>query len=196
MPTARFRSRLFSPRSLLLLWLTVILPLATSPQQSQRATVSITIDPPETTLHVGQRQKFSAVLRGSHNAGVEWAVEGQEGGSITQEGVYTAPRIIGIYHVIAIATTKGTALARAMAKVTVVTEYVQTIAGRLPTNVHPAIGPDATGAGWVYEYVLVDHSHKQSLADLRSLQDWHLRYQLATVPGVAEVASIGGLFCH
>src|SRR5438105_4453243 len=73
-----------------------------------------------------------------------------------------------------------------------VVEYLQTIAGRLPANVHPAIGPDATGAGWVYEYVLVDHSHKQSLADLRSLQDWQLRYQLATVPGVAEVASIGG----
>src|SRR5438045_7660959 len=54
------------------------------------------------------------------------------------------------------------------------------------------IGPDATGAGWVYEYALVDHSHKYSLADLRSLQDWHLRYQLETVPGVAEVASIGG----
>jgi Cu(I)/Ag(I) efflux system membrane protein CusA/SilA len=73
-----------------------------------------------------------------------------------------------------------------------VVEYLQTIAGRLPANVHPAIGPDATGAGWVYEYVLVDRSHKQSLADLRSLQDWNLRYQLATVPGVAEVASIGG----
>jgi len=73
-----------------------------------------------------------------------------------------------------------------------VVEYLQTIAGRLPANVHPAIGPDATGAGWVYEYVLVDHSHKQSLADLRSIQDWQLRYQLATVPGVAEVASIGG----
>src|SRR5947199_7515461 len=73
-----------------------------------------------------------------------------------------------------------------------VVEYLQTIAGRLPANVHPAIGPDATGAGWVYEYVLVDHSHKQSLADLRSIQDWHLRYQLATVPGVAEVAGIGG----
>ena len=73
-----------------------------------------------------------------------------------------------------------------------VVEYLQTIAGRLPANVHPVIGPDATGAGWVYEYVLVDHSHKQSLADLRSIQDWHLRYQLATVPGVAEVASIGG----
>src|ERR1700687_6187901 len=73
-----------------------------------------------------------------------------------------------------------------------VAEYFQTIAGRLAAHVHPAIGPDATGAGWVYEYVLVDHSHKQSLADLRSIQDWHLRYQLATVPGVAEVASIGG----
>ena len=71
-------------------------------------------------------------------------------------------------------------------------EYLQTIAGRLPADVHPAIGPDATGAGWVYEYALVDHSHKQSLADLRSIQDWQLRYQLATVPGVAEVASIGG----
>src|SRR5215469_10320261 len=73
-----------------------------------------------------------------------------------------------------------------------VVEYLQTIAGRLPTDVHPAIGPDATGAGWVYEYVLVDHTHKYSLADLRTLQDWHLRYQLETVPGVAEVASMGG----
>src|ERR1700682_4255160 len=73
-----------------------------------------------------------------------------------------------------------------------VLEYLQTIAGRLPEGVHPAIGPDATGAGWVYEYALVDHSGKNSLADLRSLQDWHLRYQLETVPGVAEVASIGG----
>ena len=73
-----------------------------------------------------------------------------------------------------------------------VVEYLQTIAGRLPADVHPAIGPDATGAGWVYEYVLVDHSHKYSLADLRALQDWHLRYQLETVPGVAEVASMGG----
>src|SRR5499433_1670278 len=73
-----------------------------------------------------------------------------------------------------------------------VVEYLQTIAGRLPASVHPAIGPDATGAGWVYEYALIDRTHKHSLADLRSLQDWHLRYQLATVPGVAEVASIGG----
>lgn len=73
-----------------------------------------------------------------------------------------------------------------------VTEYLQQLSGRLPAGVHPVIGPDATGAGWVYEYVLVDHSHQNSLADLRGLQDWYLRYQIATVPGVAEVASIGG----
>jgi Cu(I)/Ag(I) efflux system membrane protein CusA/SilA len=73
-----------------------------------------------------------------------------------------------------------------------VTEYLQQIAGKLPANVHPAIGPDATGAGWVYEYAIVDKTHTRSLADLRALQDWYLRYQLETVPGVAEVASIGG----
>ncbi|HEX4756515.1 MAG TPA: CusA/CzcA family heavy metal efflux RND transporter [Terracidiphilus sp.] len=73
-----------------------------------------------------------------------------------------------------------------------VTEYLQQIAGKLPADVHPAIGPDATGAGWVYEYAVIDRSHKHNLADLRALQDWFLRYQLETVPGVAEVASIGG----
>ncbi|HEY4784118.1 MAG TPA: efflux RND transporter permease subunit, partial [Chthoniobacterales bacterium] len=73
-----------------------------------------------------------------------------------------------------------------------VLEYMQQIQGRLPEGIHPVIGPDATGAGWVYEYALVDHSHQRSLADLRSIQDWYLRYQLATVPGVAEVATIGG----
>jgi Cu(I)/Ag(I) efflux system membrane protein CusA/SilA len=73
-----------------------------------------------------------------------------------------------------------------------VLEYMQQISGRLPEGVHPTIGPDATGAGWVYEYTLADHSHLRSLADLRSLQDWYLRYQLETVSGVAEVATIGG----
>src|SRR5216683_620469 len=73
-----------------------------------------------------------------------------------------------------------------------VLEYMQQIAGRLPAGVHPVIGPDATGAGWVYEYVLADRSHQRSLAELRSIQDWYLRYQLETVPGVAEVATIGG----
>jgi copper/silver efflux system protein len=73
-----------------------------------------------------------------------------------------------------------------------VLEYLQQIQGRLPTGVHPLIGPDATGAGWVYEYVLTDRTHQHSLADLRSLQDWYVRYQLETVHGVAEIASIGG----
>jgi Cu(I)/Ag(I) efflux system membrane protein CusA/SilA len=73
-----------------------------------------------------------------------------------------------------------------------VVEYLQQISGRLPQDVHPAIGPDATGAGWVFEYALIDKSGTHSLADLRSLQDWHLRYDLETVPGVSEVATIGG----
>jgi Cu(I)/Ag(I) efflux system membrane protein CusA/SilA len=73
-----------------------------------------------------------------------------------------------------------------------VLEYMQQIQGRLPEAVHPVIGPDATGAGWVYEYAVVDHSHRRSLADLRGIQDWYLRYQLETVPGVAEIATIGG----
>lgn len=73
-----------------------------------------------------------------------------------------------------------------------VLEYLQQEAGQLPAAVHPTLGPDATGAGWVYEYVLVDHSHTQSLAALNAVQRWFLRYQLATVPGVAEAATIGG----
>jgi Cu(I)/Ag(I) efflux system membrane protein CusA/SilA len=73
-----------------------------------------------------------------------------------------------------------------------VLEYIQQLQGVLPKSVSPMIGPDATGAGWVYEYAVIDRSHQHSLADLRSLQDWYLRYQLETVPGVSEVASIGG----
>jgi copper/silver efflux system protein len=73
-----------------------------------------------------------------------------------------------------------------------VIEYLQQMRGRLPAAVTPMIGPDATGAGWVFEYALVDRSHNHSLADLRTIQEWQLRYQLATVPGVAEIASIGG----
>src|SRR5438876_332226 len=73
-----------------------------------------------------------------------------------------------------------------------VLEYLQAIQGRLPANAKPVLGPDATGAGWIFEYALVDRKHTLSLADLRSIQDWQLRYQLETVPGVAEVATIGG----
>jgi Cu(I)/Ag(I) efflux system membrane protein CusA/SilA len=73
-----------------------------------------------------------------------------------------------------------------------VLEYIQQLGGRLPQGAQPMIGPDATGVGWVFEYVLVDRTHQHSLADLRSIQDWQIRYQLETVPGVAEVATIGG----
>ncbi len=73
-----------------------------------------------------------------------------------------------------------------------VLEYLNYVSGRLPPGVNPSLGPDATGVGWVYEYVLVDKTGKHDLAQLRSLQDWYLRYPLQTVPGVAEVASVGG----
>jgi Cu(I)/Ag(I) efflux system membrane protein CusA/SilA len=73
-----------------------------------------------------------------------------------------------------------------------VLEYLQQLQGQLPPQVHPVLGPDATGAGWVYEYILLDKGHNLNLADLRTLQDWYLRYQMETVPGVAEVATIGG----
>ncbi|MBI4925513.1 MAG: efflux RND transporter permease subunit [Bdellovibrio sp.] len=73
-----------------------------------------------------------------------------------------------------------------------VLEYLSKITGTLPAGVKTELGPDATGVGWVYQYALVDNSGKYSLADLRSLQDWFLRFHLQAVPGVAEVASVGG----
>ncbi len=73
-----------------------------------------------------------------------------------------------------------------------VLEYLNFAAKRLPQGVTPALGPDATGVGWVYEYALVDKTGKHDLSQLRSIQDWFLRYELQTTPGVAEVASIGG----
>ena len=71
-----------------------------------------------------------------------------------------------------------------------VLEYLNFVAGRLPQGVTPSLGPDATGVGWVYEYIL--ESDRHDLSQLRSIQDWFLRYELASVPGVSEVASIGG----
>jgi Cu(I)/Ag(I) efflux system membrane protein CusA/SilA len=73
-----------------------------------------------------------------------------------------------------------------------VLEYLSKIEGSLPQGVRPELGPDATGVGWVFEYALVDKSGKHDLAELRSFQDWNLRYALQSVPGVAEVAGIGG----
>jgi copper/silver efflux system protein len=73
-----------------------------------------------------------------------------------------------------------------------VLEYMQKLTGKLPSGVAPTLGPDATGVGWVYQYALVDESGVHDLAQLRSLQDWYLRFQLESVPGVAEVSAIGG----
>jgi copper/silver efflux system protein len=73
-----------------------------------------------------------------------------------------------------------------------VIEYLSAVRGMLPEGVNPVIGPDATGVGWVFEYALVDKSGKNSLADLRTFQDWNLRYALESVEGVAEVAPVGG----
>ncbi|APR54633.1 CusA/CzcA family heavy metal efflux RND transporter [Sphingomonas koreensis] len=74
-----------------------------------------------------------------------------------------------------------------------VLEYLNQVQGRMPEAAKSAIGPDATGVGWVYEYALVDRTGGHDLSQLRSLQDWFLRYELKSLPGVAEVASIGGM---
>ena len=73
-----------------------------------------------------------------------------------------------------------------------VLEYLNFVSGQLPRGITPSLGPDATGVGWIFEYALVDRSGGQDLAQLRSIQDWYLRYQLQTVPGISEVASVGG----
>ena len=73
-----------------------------------------------------------------------------------------------------------------------VLEYLNQVANRLPRGVTPTLGPDASGVGWIFQYALIDESKKYDLAQLRSLQDWYLRYQIGSVEGVAEVASVGG----
>ena len=74
-----------------------------------------------------------------------------------------------------------------------VLEYLSQVKSRLPSGVEPELGPDATGVGWIYEYALVDRSGGHDLSQLRSLQDWFLKYELQSVPGVAEVATVGGM---
>lgn len=74
-----------------------------------------------------------------------------------------------------------------------VLEYLNQASSRLPKGVSPSLGPDATGVGWVYEYALIDRTGKHDLAELRSLQDWFLKFELKTIPGVAEVATLGGM---
>src|SRR5712664_1876587 len=73
-----------------------------------------------------------------------------------------------------------------------VLEYLDKIRGKLPEGVAPTLGPDATGVGWAFEYALVDKNGQHNLAELRSFNDWYVRYWLESVPGVAEVATVGG----
>ena len=74
-----------------------------------------------------------------------------------------------------------------------VLEYLSQAAGRLPPDVQPQLGPDATGVGWIYSYALVDRSGNHDIAELRSLQDWFLKFELQSVPGVSEIATVGGM---
>src|SRR6267154_2049339 len=74
-----------------------------------------------------------------------------------------------------------------------VLEYLSQVTGRLPPAAKPSLGPDGTGVGWIYEYALIDHSGHYDISQLRALQDWFLKYELKSVPNVAEVASLGGL---
>src|SRR5215204_6271514 len=74
-----------------------------------------------------------------------------------------------------------------------VLEYLNQVQSRLPAAAKPALGPDATGVGWIYQYALVDRSGRMDTGQLRALQDWFLKYELKTVPNVAEVASVGGM---
>ncbi len=74
-----------------------------------------------------------------------------------------------------------------------VLEYLSQVSTQLPRGAQPQLGPDATGVGWIYQYALLDRSGKHDLAELRSLQDWFLKYELQTVPGVSEVATVGGM---
>jgi hypothetical protein len=98
------------------------LPFAPTPRQSgKQDSVSVTINPPEATVHVGQTQTFEAVVKGTHSTGIRWTVEERNGGRMTEDGIYTAPRHVGLYHVVA--TSEENPAAKAVAKVTVVTEY-------------------------------------------------------------------------
>lgn len=74
-----------------------------------------------------------------------------------------------------------------------VLEYLSQVSEQLPKGAQPKLGPDATGVGWIYQYALLDRSGRHDLAELRTLQDWFLKYELQTVPGVAEVATVGGM---
>jgi hypothetical protein len=105
-----------------LLWSFALAPSASIAQQNvNRGSASVTISPSEATIHLGEKQTFEAMVKGTQSTGVQWSVVERNGGQITEDGVYTAPRHVGLYHVVA--TSEENHSAKAVAKVTVVTEY-------------------------------------------------------------------------
>jgi hypothetical protein len=97
-------------------------PFTATPRQSvKQDSASVIINPREATVHVGQTQRFEAMVKGTQSTGIRWAVEERDGGRITEDGIYTAPRHVGLYHIVA--TSEERPAAKAVAKVTVVTEY-------------------------------------------------------------------------
>jgi hypothetical protein len=90
-------------------------------QSTKQDAASVTISPPEATVHVGQTQTFEAVVKGTRSTGIQWTIAERDGGRIAQDGIYTAPRHVGLYHIVA--TSEENPAAKAVAKVTVVTEY-------------------------------------------------------------------------
>jgi chitinase len=100
--------------------LSIFFSLTLAPGQNVKAPISVVVNPPEVTVHVGQVQKFTAVVKGADRDGIRWGVDERDGGQITEDGMYTAPATSGIYHVLA--TSKANPSARSVAKVTVVTE--------------------------------------------------------------------------
>ena len=101
--------------------LALLVPLSALSQDVHRDSHALTINPTEATIHVGHKQGFKAVVRSSQRVGIQWAVQEPDGGEITEHGVYTAPRHVGLYHVTA--TSERDPSAKAVAIVTVVTEY-------------------------------------------------------------------------
>ena len=99
----------------------LLLPASAVSQDVHRDSADVTINPTEATIHVGQKQIFKAVVKSIQRVGIQWAVQEPEGGQITEHGVYTAPRHVGRYHVVA--TSAHDLSAKAVATVTVVTEY-------------------------------------------------------------------------
>lgn len=109
------------------LFIAFLLPISTVPfaptprQNAKQDSASVAINPREATVHVGETQTFEAVVKGTQSTGIRWAVKERNGGRITEDGIYTAPHHVGLYHVVA--TSEENPAAKAVAKVTVVTEY-------------------------------------------------------------------------